>query len=93
MPDGGHDVAEIQGGDGATFALVFQRKRLAGVLKLQLLRTHTHTPVLGGQDRSQKEFVLMINSITFQGRRGSWAKLWKMKVRPPVVRDRCAGHM
>lgn len=23
LPDGGHDVAEVQGGDGATFVLVF----------------------------------------------------------------------
>lgn len=42
VPDGGHDVAEVQGGDGATFALVFLRKRLAGMLKLQLLHTHSH---------------------------------------------------
>lgn len=31
MPDGGHDVAEVQGGDGATFALVFLCEGLTGM--------------------------------------------------------------
>lgn len=94
VPDGGHDVAKVQGGDGAAFALVFLRKRLAGVLELQLLRAHTqaHTHD-GGQDWRRKEFVLMMRSITFQRRRGGRAKLWEMKVWPPGARDRCAGHM
>lgn len=43
VSDGGHDVAEVQGGDGATFVLVFLCKCLAGMLKLQLLQTHTRT--------------------------------------------------
>lgn len=38
LPDGGHDVAEVQGSDGATFVLVFQCKRLPRVLQLQLLQ-------------------------------------------------------
>ena len=38
VSDGGHDVAEVQGGDGSTFVLVFLCKRLAGVLQLQLLQ-------------------------------------------------------
>lgn len=43
VPDGGHDVTEVQGSDGAAFALVFLCKCLAGVLKLQLLlHTQTH---------------------------------------------------
>lgn len=37
-PDGGHDVAEVQGSDGAAFVLVFCGERLARVLQLQLLQ-------------------------------------------------------
>lgn len=53
VSDGGHDVAEVQGGDGATFVLVFLCKCLAGMLKLQLLQTHTRTHT-GGQAWSWK---------------------------------------
>lgn len=38
MSDGGHDVAEVHGSDGATFVLVFLCKCLAGMLQLQLLQ-------------------------------------------------------
>lgn len=31
MSDGGHDVAEVQGSDAATFALVFLRESLTGM--------------------------------------------------------------
>lgn len=31
MSDGGHDVAEVQSSDGATFALVFLRESLPGM--------------------------------------------------------------
>lgn len=41
VPDGGHDVAEVQGSDGAAFLLVFLCKRLASVLQLQLLEQQT----------------------------------------------------
>lgn len=58
VPDGGHDVAEVQGGDGATFALVFLRKRLAGMLKLQLLHTHAHTHVMEVKAGAEKNLFL-----------------------------------
>ena len=37
VSDGGHDVAEVQGSDGATLLFVFLCKSLAGMLQLQLL--------------------------------------------------------
>lgn len=49
VSDGGHDVAEVQGGDGATFVLVFLCKCLAGMFELQLLQQHTQRR---GQARS-----------------------------------------
>lgn len=52
VSDGGHDVAEVQGGDGATFALVFLCKCLASVLQLQLLQQHTRSK---GQDLSRQK--------------------------------------
>jgi len=75
VPDGGHDVAEVQGSDGATFVLVFLCKGLAGVLKLQLLQQHR-------EKRSScyltKECVPVTKSITLQV--SGEMELWRNKV-------------
>lgn len=41
VPDGGHDVAEVHGGNDAVLLFVLLRKRLARVLQLQLLSNKT----------------------------------------------------
>lgn len=69
VSDGGHDVAEVQGSDGATFVVVLLCKRLAGMFQLQLLQQHTHTHKEGGVKLlADKEGVPMMRSITREQR-------------------------
>lgn len=60
MPDGGHDVTEVHGGNDAVLLFVLLSKCLACVLQLQLLSNKTrhrkaepkHRPLKGGTSRS-----------------------------------------
>lgn len=68
VSDGGHDVAEVQGSDGATFVLVLLCKRLAGMLQLQLLQQRTQREeVKLLADKRGKECVPVMRSIALQG--------------------------
>ena len=55
VSDGGHDVAEVQGSDAATFLLVLLCKSLAGMLQLQLLQKHTHINTEDTRNRSAEK--------------------------------------
>lgn len=54
VPDGGHNVAEVQGSDGATFVLIFLSECLASMLQLQLLEEHTRGGKVKPSDDKQE---------------------------------------
>lgn len=47
MPDGGHDVAEVHGGNDAVLLLVLLSEGLARVFQLQLLSNKKNTTAQG----------------------------------------------